>query len=234
MPTRIDWLPYGMFERAVTLRSLANGIDEVAPHIGLSQARVDRIKAIADEYEFALTVYTQNKAAAKAMRTWRDSVMSSKRVTGSAENRPVFNNDSAPVGMKRGLIYEIREFVRIIKASPGYLTQYGILLRILSPNHVKPELREVQPKIKVTSIEGFRIKIAAEMKGMSAIEVEYKRNGTEKPERIAILTNLPATLYIAPAVLGVPESGTIRCVFLKRNVRVGGYSPGVPVTLFAA
>ena len=48
MPTRIDWLPYSITERAAAIRLIASRIDDFAAVLGLSVAQVDRIKALAE------------------------------------------------------------------------------------------------------------------------------------------------------------------------------------------
>jgi hypothetical protein len=234
MPTRIDWLPYGIDERMVALNVIAATIDDYASDLGLTVADVDRIKAIAVEYEFAVKACEQNRIASKAMRIWRDSIISNKRSNKLAGDRPMFNNDAQPPGMKMGLIAEIRRYVRRIKSAAAYTTVTGAALGILTPNHVKTPFNELQPKPKVTAVGGFRVRIACEMKGMDALQVEYQRNGDDKWQKAAFLTKLPETFYIEPAVRGVPESGHLRCFFLKKNKIVGQPSNMPPVTIFGS
>jgi len=145
MPTRIDWLPYGIDERKVALNQIAARIDNFAAALGLTTAEVDRIKAIAVEYDFAVTVYERNRVMSKALRTWRDAVISNVRSTKPASERPMFNNDAPPAGMKQGLIAEIRKYVRRIKGSPGYSESIGAGLGILTPNHTKKPLGGPSP-----------------------------------------------------------------------------------------
>lgn len=234
MPTRIDWLPYSITERAAAIRLIASRIDDFAAVLGLSVAQVDRIKALAEEYDFAVSIYESNRATNKALRAWRDSVISNKRLNRPAGERPVYNNTPAPAETRVGLTGEIRKFVELIKASPGYTDGVGTAMGILSPNHVKKQLDELRPKPKVTVIEGFRLKIASQMEGMDALQVEFRRNGEEKWQKVAFLTSLPETIYIEPSVRGVPESGLIRCFFLKKNKIVGQPSSMPPVTIFAS
>ena len=232
MPKRIDWLPYGIVERATALRSIANGVDSYGAVLGLTPAQVDRIKAIADEYSFAMTVYQQNRIAIKALRSWRDSVMSNERPIRPIQERPMFDNSPMPVGTHRGLIAEMRQYVRLIKASQGFNGTIGAAMSIHSPNHVKTPLRELAPQIKVTAFIGFKAIITCQMEGMTAVQIEYRRNGEEKFEKVAFLTNLPETIYIEPRVIGVPESGSIRARFIKKNKVVGEYSNMASITLY--
>ena len=232
MPKRIDWLPYGIAERSMNLKLIAHGAESNAALLGLSAAVVARIKAIAEEYEFAMNVYVQNKAVVKALRTWRDDVMSGKGTIKPIEQRPMFNNSPMPVGAKRGLIAEIRKYVRLIKASPGFDSAIGAVMDINTPNHAKKPLRELSPMLKAAAVAGFKVKITCQMEGMTAVQIEYRRNGEEKFEKVAFLTNLPETIYIEPRVMGVPESGSIRARFIKKNKVVGEYSNMASITLF--
>lgn len=232
MPKRIDWLPYGISERAAALRVIANGVANYGAGLGLTPAQIDRIKAIADEYAFAARIYELNKTNLKALRLWRDSVMSNKRPIKPIAERPMFDNSPMPVGTQRGLIAEIRQYVRLIKASPGFTPVIDTAMGIHSPNHVKKPLRELKPQLKVTAVEGFKVRIACEMEGMTAVQIEFRRKGEEKWEKVAFLTKLPETIYIEPRVMGVPETGLIRAIFIKNNKIVGQYSNMPTVTIF--
>lgn len=234
MPTRIDWLPYGIKERKAAFRRIAMSIDEVGPQVGFSQADIDRIKAIADEYDFAVNIYELNRNANKALRFWRDAVISNKRSIKLANERPMYDNTPMPAGTRLGLVAEMRKYVARIKAAAGYNDMIGASMNITSPNHVKKAVSDLRPVPKVKAMHGFRVRIACEMQGMDALQVEYNRNGEEKWQNVAFLTSLPETIYIEPAVRGVPESGNIRCRFLKKNKLVGQYSNMPPVTLFGA
>jgi len=232
MPKRIDWLPYGINERILTLRSIANGAKSYGAIVGLTPDQIDRIKAIAEEYAFAARVYDHNKQMLKALRAWRDGVMSNKRPIKPAAERPMFDNSPMPVGTQRGLIAEIRQYVRLMKASTNFTSTMATAMEIHSPNHVKTPLRELKPRLKVTAVEGFKVRIACEMEGMTAVQIEFCRKGEEKWEKVAFLTKLPETIYIEPRVMGVPESGLIRAIFIKNNKIVGQYSNMPRVTIF--
>lgn len=232
MPTRQDWLPYGVNERAVVFRTIANQIDEYAADLGLSAGQTDRIKAIAEEYEYATRHYELNRVASRATRRWRDHVIS-----GTAQNKPAgappqFDNSPPPPNMRYGIVGEMRKLVAVIKASPAFTSSIGIALGIMPPNHVKKPLSQLAPSPKITAHEGFHVRIACEMQKMDALAVEYRRNGEEKWQNVAILTKLPATIFIEPAILGVPESGTIRCRYYNENKYVGKFSPGRAITLY--
>ncbi len=232
MPRRIDWLPYGINERVTALQRIASGAESYAANLGLSPAEVDRIKAIAEEYAFAATVFENNKRALKALLAWRNNVMSNRRPINPVAERPMFDNSPMPTGTHRGLIAEMRAYVRKIKAATGFNEMIGASMNIFPPNHVKKPLRELKPKLKVTAVTGFKVTIACEMEGMTAIQVEFRRKGEERFEKVAFLTKLPETIYIEPRVMGVPETGQMRAIFIKNNKIVGQYSNMPTVTIF--
>lgn len=68
---------------------------------------------------------------------------------------------------------------------------------------------------------------------MTAIQIEFRRNGEEEYEIVAFLSKLPETIYIEPRVLGVPETGYLRALYFHKNKFVGQYSLAVSITLFA-
>lgn len=67
---------------------------------------------------------------------------------------------------------------------------------------------------------------------MTAVQIEFRRKGEEKWEKVAFLTKLPETIYIEPRVMGVPETGLNRAIFIKNNKIVGQYSNMPTVTIF--
>lgn len=233
MPRRDDWLPYGLSERERAFRRIATAAENSAAALGLTPADVLRIKAIAEEYSFAVTIYQQNRTTIKALRAWRDAVISNEPPIEPYGERPMFNNTPMPVGTQRGLVAEMRQYVRRMKAAAGFSDAIGRSMGVFSPNHIKKPLSELQPQPKIRAVEGFKVTIACEMQGMTGIQVEYRRNGEEKFEKVAFLTKLPETIYIEPRVLGVPETGYMRIIYLHKNKTVGQYSAMVSVTLFA-
>ena len=234
MPNSNDWLPYTIPERKVVLRVLATNIGQYAVQLGLTQADADRIGEIAEAYAFAADVVERQKVTMKALVGWRNAVMSGKRPLQTLSVRPVFDNTPAPVGTTRSLIYEIRRYVARIKASTGYAPTIGTALGILPPARTALRMEDAQPVLKVESVEGFRVRISCEMGKMSGLRVEYRRNGEEIWSEVAFLSNLPETIYIEPAVRGVPETGVMRARYFKKNKTVGIYSKMPSVTLFGA
>jgi hypothetical protein len=232
MPKRIDWLPYGRAERKSFLNVFAQQVVQYTSILGLTPAEVTRIQEIAAGYSYAVDQTELAKVFAKSMVAWRNHATDGKRPRKALPAVPVFNASPVPAGTTASLIYEIRKIVARIKVSPGYDIGVGTALNILPPNHVKKPLRELAPQLKVTAFHGFKVKIACEMEGMTAVQVEYRRNGEEKYEKVAFLTNLPETIYVEPRVMGVPESGYMRAVFIKKNKSVGEYSKMASVTLF--
>ncbi|MEQ1646375.1 MAG: hypothetical protein ABL959_23180, partial [Pyrinomonadaceae bacterium] len=225
--------PYGIVERERAFERIARVAENNAVALGLTPAEVLRIKAIAEEYSFAVTIYEQNRVTMKALRAWRDAVISNEPPIEPYIERPMFNNTAMPVGTQRGLVAEMRQYVRRMKASGGFSAAIGRSMGVLAPNHAKKPLGELQPQLKATAVEGFKVTIACEMQGMTGIQVEFRRNGEEKFEKVAFLTKLPETIYIEPRVLGVPETGYMRAIYFHKNKTVGQYSAMVSVTLFA-
>lgn len=232
MPTRIDWMPYKIAERRMLLFNVAEKIDGYAAQLGLTPAEVARIKEISAAFAFAVDITIAAKATAKAMTTWRDSVLSGEPAQAVESPRPMFDNTPAPPGTTVSLIWEFRRIVARIKASSGFSRSMGLDLGIMSPTHAKPVLRELKPVMKVTAVAGFKIKIVCEKKGMTALVIEYRRKGEEKWQKIAFLTKLPETIYIEPAIAGVPETIQVRGSYIKDNKTVGDPSNSAVVTIF--
>lgn len=163
MPRRDDWLPYGLSERVHAFQRIANAAETFEVQLGLDPADVSRIKAIAEEYAFAVNIYQHNKVTLKALRGWRNIVTSNERTIGPSTERPMFDNTPMPVGTQRGLVAEMRQYVRRMKASGGFSSAIGSSMGVMSPNHARKPLGELQPTLKATAINGFKVVIACEM-----------------------------------------------------------------------
>lgn len=232
MSSRVDWLPYSLVERRALVVSFSEKIGEYAAELGLTQAEIDRIHEVCDAIRFAIDIVDNSKTTMKALVTWRDQILSGERVGATLAPRVFFDNTAAPAGTSASMIREFRQFVNRIKSSSGFSRAIGRDLGILPPNHAKTPLRELRPQLKVTAMVGFNVKIACEKKGMTALAIEYRRKGEENWQNIAFLTRLPETLFIQPAVNGVPETIEVRAWFIKDNKTVGDPSNPVVVTIF--
>ena len=74
------------------------------------------------------------------------------------------------------------------------------------------------------------VTITGSMQGMPVMRVEYAAKG-QTYGSVAVITNLPATIQIPMTNPNVPQLGTIRSIFVKKNADFGNYSPNYDVTL---
>lgn len=224
MPTRLDWFPFRLSERLAATRLVAAKIDEYSALLGLTADQVERLKAIPVEFAFAMRLVENSQAVNRAVRIWRDSILSNRRPNNLAHERPMFDNSPAPAGTRLGIIAEFRKLVAIIKASPGFSVGIGINLGIMRPNHVSEAMDEIAPSLSVAAEQNYGLRISGSLKGMDMICIEIQRKDWQKWENLAFLTTLPETVTVEPSVDGDPESIMVRGILLKKNKKVGLYS----------
>ncbi len=134
-------------------------------------------------------------------------------------------------GIFIGVFDEFREFVDLIKASPGYTPAIGADLMIVGTAVTPPTPGSTAPDLKVTTAPGYTVDLAGSMQSMDAIRVEYKRSGSAGWAIAAFLTKLPGEFNITPNTPGAPETGNIRAIFIEKNADFGTYSPEYRLTL---
>jgi hypothetical protein len=232
MKLKNDWLPYDLDGRASRFRAIAGQIDQFASPLGLTPAQVMRIKQIAEAYDYAYSVVHQAETATKALVAWRRAVMDQKtRVGQAAPAPPSFPAYNVPAGTTIGMVAEMRRYVRLMKASPGFSSMIGEALGIMPPPDSQLSLAEISPNLKLTTMDGGRLTVRCVMMTMDALRLEYSPAGAERAWRlIGFFTTLPATVKVDLAADTLAEAGHVRGIFMKKNQTVGKMSPIMNVT----
>ncbi|MFN0278087.1 MAG: hypothetical protein ACKVRN_05720, partial [Pyrinomonadaceae bacterium] len=160
-----------------------------------------------------------------------DIILRGSPTGGAAPAPPTFPAYAPIAGSTIGIITAFRDFVDLIKASPGYTRAIGEDLMIVA---VKPDALtegEITPALKIKPTGGHTLEIAGSLQGLDAMRVEYIKDGTSTWHIAAFLTSLPGEISIALTTPGQPETGRIRAVLIKKNEEFGNFSPEYPVTL---
>lgn len=231
MTKRNDWMPYRLSEKLTVFENVKAKIGGYATILPLTATQLTRITEICETFIYAFNVVEQSKATMKSLVSWRDLVLSNEMTAESLPERPVFNNALPPAGATAGVYAEFRKLIEIVKAAPGFTTSIGEDLKIMPPPRNGKPLDDLIPSVKVTNAGDHSVRIAGSLEGMDAMRVEYSRKGEEKWRTVAFLTSLPEIVSIEPAVKGEPETGSFRCILLKKNKEVGQYSPNIRVTI---
>ncbi len=197
----------------------------------LTPAQVTRIQLICNIFINVYVYVSQSRATAESLIEWRDEIFSGAPVGDPAPKAPVF--DAAPViaGNFIGIFDEFREFVDLIKASPGYTQAIGVDLMIVGTAVAPVVPGLTAPSLKVSTAPGYEVNLAGSMQSMDAMRVEYMRKGASTWAVAAFLTKLPGDFTITPNAPGVPETGNLRAIFIKKNADFGNHSPEYPITL---
>ena len=231
MTKRNDWMPYRLAEKLTVFETVKAKIGGYAPVLPLSAEQVTRITKICDTFIYVFNIVERSKSTMKSLMSWRDMILSNEMSVESLPERPIFSNEPPPAGATAGVYAEFRKLIEIVKAAPGFTDAIGEDLKIMPPPRNGKPSDDIIPILKVTNTGDHSVRIAGSLEGMDAMRVEYTRKGEENWRTIAFLTSLPEIVSIEPAAKGEPETGSFRCILLKKNKEVGQYSPNIRITI---
>ena len=223
------WWPSAMPDQVVLMQNFSVKIANYVTVLGLTPAQQDAGEALCSGFISAFNAAEQCKATMIAMTRWRDEVFYGEPAGGTAQPAPVF----PVVSLNEYTVGTVTEFFRLrdrIVASAGYTQAIGEDLGIVGATIIPPAPDTVTPDLKASTTGNYRVQISGSMQGADALRVEYAPSGGNFAP-IAFLTNTPGTFQITPAEPNQPETGTIRAVYIKKNVEYGNYSANYPVTV---
>lgn len=226
---RLFWWPSTLAAQILLLQNFMAKIGGYKDALGLTTAQVEAAEALAKAIISAIDVANQCRAAMQAVTNWREIVLYGEPKGSEGPKAPVF-----PVidgsAYTCGLVDQFFELRDQIVANKGYTVAMGEDLGFIGPETggLVPSL--TAPELKTVSTSKNFVTITGSMEGMPVMRVEYAPKG-ETYGSVAIVTNLPATFEVPMTNPDVPELGTIRTIFVKKNADFGNYSPNYDVTL---
>ncbi|MBX3294257.1 MAG: hypothetical protein KF762_00860 [Acidobacteria bacterium] len=227
---RTYWLPKNRAARVTLFTNFQAKIEGYAATLGLTVPEVTRLLLICETF-LTLDTYVENtKATMESLIEWRDRIYEDETDKNPPGPAPTFGSYALPVGAFYGILDEFRRMVDQIKTRNGYTLEIGEDLMIVG-NEVPPTPENISPQLTLEARPNYGVRVAGQMKGMSAVRVEYRRKGGPSWTTAGVLTNLPSEITIAPQTPGEPESGHIRAIYLIKNTPEGDYSPEYPITI---
>lgn len=199
----------------------------------LAAAKVTRIILICDVFIAVYNYVEQTRATMRNLTDWQDLIFTAEGgVQGeAAPAAPGFAALVLPVGAFVGIFDEFKDLVEDIKSADNYTAGIGEDLMIVAPEPDDLVVEEIVCGITPQALpNSYKIRISGSLQGMSAVQVQYQRKGTNDIQNF-FLTNLPAEITAVPATPGEPESGFVRGVLIKNNAPIGQWSPDFPVTI---
>lgn len=224
------WFPKTMPGRLAFFQNFRVKIGKYGPELGFPPEKVEAMENLADEFIASYTWVRSCEATMKAAFAWRDAVYGDWESGMDAPAAPVFPPPPL-LNSKQGIIERMYKFRGQIVSSPAYTEGLGRDLGLVGAEIQRPQAASLAPELRVSSTAGHTVSIAGNMRKMNAVAVEYKpQNGNWS--LAAFLTNLPASVVIAPAEPGALERGSIRAIFYRKNEPFGNYSVEYPVVLY--
>lgn len=226
---RAFWWPGSLAAQIFLIQNFISKIGGYEITLGWTPDQVKAAIALCNAIISAINVTNQCRATMLAVTNWRDIVLFGGPKGMPGGKAPLFPIIDGAL-YNRGLVDEFFVLRDQIAANSGYTLSMGEDLGIvgqessgLIPSETSPELKTVTASTNYVTINGS-------MQGMPVMRVEYAAKG-QTYGSVAIVTNLPATIEIPMVNPNVPQVGTIRSIFVRKNADFGNYSPNYDVTL---
>lgn len=226
---RAFWWPGSLAAQIFLIQNFISKIGGYEITLGWTPDQVKAAIALCNAIISAINVTNQCRATMLAVTNWRDIVLFGGPKGMPGGKAPLFPIIDGAL-YNRGLVDEFFELRDQIAANSGYTLSMGEDLGIvgqessgLIPSETSPELKTVTASTNYVTINGS-------MQGMPVMRIEYAAKG-QTYGSVAIVTNLPATIEIPMVNPNVPQVGTIRSIFVRKNADFGNYSPNYDVTL---
>ena len=226
---RAFWWPGSLAAQIFLIQNFISKIGGYEVTLGWTADQVKSAIALCNAIISAINVTNQCRATMLAVTNWRDIVLFGGPKGTPGGKAPLFPIIDGAL-YNRGLVDEFFVLRDQIAANSGYTLSMGEDLGIvgqessgLIPSETSPELKTVTASTNYVTINGS-------MQGMPVMRVEYAAKG-QTYGSVAIVTNLPATIEIPMVNPNVPQVGTIRSIFVRKNADFGNYSPNYDVTL---
>lgn len=226
---RAFWWPGSLAAQIFLIQNFISKIGGYEITLGWTPDQVKAAIALCNAIISAINVTNQCRATMLAVTNWRDIVLFGGPKGMPGGKAPLFPIIDGAL-YNRGLVDEFFVLRDQIAANSGYTLSMGEDLGIvgqessgLIPSETSPELKTVTASTNYVTINGS-------MQGMPVMRIEYAAKG-QTYGSVAIVTNLPATIEIPMVNPNVPQVGTIRSIFVRKNADFGNYSPNYDVTL---
>lgn len=226
---RTFWWPNTLAAQILLIQNFLAKITSYESTLGWKPDQVAAAIALCNAIIAAIDVTNQCRAAMQAVTNWRDIVLYGEPKGTPGPKAPVFPLIDGSI-FNRGLVDQFFELRDQIVASNGYSLAMGEDLGIVGAEHAGKVPADTTPELKTVSASSNVVTITGSMQGMPAMRVEYAAKG-QTYGSVAVITNLPAQITVPMANPNVPQLGTIRTIFIKKNADYGNYSPNYDVTL---
>ncbi len=220
-----DWMPStkaGKFTMFNNVKAKIAGYKDV---IGLNDTQVERIIKICDIYLEIYQKTEQIRATAADLTNWQDTILNGEPRGSVAPNAPVFATITLPHDSFIGILDEFRDFVNYIKYNPNYSENIGLDLMIVAEDSGNNNLTESVPELKLGVKNDTQIEIGFKKFSADAIELQYRKAGTETWSLADKATNSPMIFSPQFSTPGQAEKFEFRAIFLVKNQRTGQWSP---------
>lgn len=220
-----DYIPTKLNELAQWLRNFALVLENKAAFLGIKPEDVERVKNDALFVAYLSSLIVQARAMLKGLHSFKNQSLYSSN-TAALLSVPPLNFSSLPAGVEAtsGIIKNIRQLARRIKAANGYTNSLGIEFGIVMANKTEKSLEELFPPTKIEALENDFVQIKFKKYRHRAVRIEMRREEEESFSLVGIATHSPF-LDETKSVGGRAEVRYYRLAYFDHNKITGVYSP---------
>jgi hypothetical protein len=190
-----------------------------------------RMWLICDIYIELYQKIEQIRATMSEVTAFQDTILNGEPRGDVAPPTPVFTTITMPPDSFIGILDEFRENVAFLKANPNYTESIGLDLMIVAEDSNGNGLTESSPDLKLAAKNDTQVEIAFKKLEADAIEIQYRKVGTETWLLADKATNSPIVHSPQFTTPGQAEKFEYRAIFLVKNERIGVWSPIYTITV---
>lgn len=226
-----DWMPSTRAGKNAMFTNFVAKIANYETTFGLTAGQMDAFRTICNSYIEIYDKTEQIRASNKDLTAWQRAIFIGEPRGNVAPNPPTFAPIIMPAGAFIGIYEEFRELVGYIKNHPAYTENIGHDLMIVGEDSNGDSLTDGSPELKLAAKNDTQVEIAFKKGEANAIEIQYRKAGTENWLLADKPTNSPilhSPQFTSP---DQAEKFEYRAIFLAKNQRIGAWSPIYTITV---
>lgn len=225
-----DWFPTSRAGKFSMFTNFDAKIDNYAENFALTAQQLARLHLICQIFGEIHQKFDQNKAAMDNFTEWQNIVFKGTPRGNSIPTAPAFANINLPADSFIGIFDEFRETVNYLKNHLNYTENIGIDLMIVANDVADDDLNIIAPDIKITAKNDDSVEISFKKGNFDSIEIQYRKTGTEIWLNADKATFSPIVHKPQLTNPDQAEKFEYRAIYLRKNERVGNWSPIYAVT----
>lgn len=194
--------------------------------LGFDASDVAQVNALAQTYGYLLDLVKEVENYKKSIVQFKDDWSDKDPATGKPLNIPLFSVPIPPtVGATEGIWAQVDKWIAKIFLADNYTEAIGVDLGIVKPPTPPPSPDNLQPALKLKDLGGYQAEVVFKKDRQDAIFGQWRWKGTEAWAHDFTLLSSPGQFTVTPETPGKAVEIEVRSKFMKKNQKVGEWSP---------